>query len=256
MSFDWCRLWHDLPTDPKWRTVARKAGARVADVVAVYIAMLVNASQSPERGTLHNWDNEDIGGALDLEPDAVANIKSAMQGKVLDGDVLTGWEGRQPKREDGSAERGKAWRERNRTQPNETERKRSLDKIRLDKSTPTGGEETFTSDEVPWETASETPTQPPAPQDLPLAPTPPTVTAPSPEVELFRRGKEVLGTNAGGMIRKLLAFHGEVVALARASIELASTKENPREWIGGLLRKGSNEEADREAARRARHTFN
>ena len=115
---------------------------------------------------------------------------------------------------------------------------------------------TFTSDEVPWETPSETPTQPPALQDLPLALTPPTVTEPTPEVELFRRGKEVLGANAGGMIRKLLAFHGEVVALARASIELASTKENPREWIGGLLRKGSNEEADREAARRARHTFN
>ena len=114
----------------------------------------------------------------------------------------------------------------------------------------------LTPDGVPWEVPSEEPTQPPAPLTLLPVPDPPNVPATSQEVDLFRRGKEVLGVKGGGLVAKVLKLHKGNVALARSSIELASTKENPREWIGGLLRKGSNEEADREAARRARHTFN
>lgn len=56
-----------------------------------------------------------------------------------------------------------------------------------------------------------------------------------PEVELFRRGKEVLGQNAGGLIVKLLKARGSVQH-ARASIEIAETKQDPREYIGALLR--------------------
>ena len=57
-----------------------------------------------------------------------------------------------------------------------------------------------------------------------------------PEVDLFRRGKEVLGNQAGGLIAKLLASKGKNVALARAAIEQASTKSNPREYIGAVIR--------------------
>jgi hypothetical protein len=53
------------------------------------------------------------------------------------------------------------------------------------------------------------------------------------EKELFRRGKAVLGKDAGGLIAKLLKAKDGNVALARAAIETASTKQNPREWIGG-----------------------
>jgi hypothetical protein len=57
------------------------------------------------------------------------------------------------------------------------------------------------------------------------------------EVELFRRGKEVLGTSAGGIIRKLLAAKGENIPLARAAVETAATKQNPREYVGAIINK-------------------
>lgn len=135
----WLRLWHDMPTDPKWRVIARKANRPIAEVIAVFNFMLVNASanaternaNATERGVLHNWSDEDIAAALDVEIDAITSIRSAMQGKILDGDKISGWEKRQPKREDNSAGRAKEWRdeqkrlkecERNRTQPNAVKR--------------------------------------------------------------------------------------------------------------------------------------
>jgi predicted nucleic acid-binding Zn-ribbon protein len=122
---DWVRLWHDMPTDPKWRTIARKSGQRVGDVIAVFNFMMVSASaNASERGTIGDgFDFEDIGTALDLDDADIQAIFQAMQGKVLDGMKLCGWEKRQPKREDSSAERAKAWREeRKRTQANAEER--------------------------------------------------------------------------------------------------------------------------------------
>lgn len=58
----------------------------------------------------------------------------------------------------------------------------------------------------------------------------------SQEVELFRRGKEVLGKNAGGMIVKLLKAKSNEVAAARVVIEMASMKENSREYVGAAIR--------------------
>jgi hypothetical protein len=59
--------------------------------------------------------------------------------------------------------------------------------------------------------------------------------------ELFDRGKEVLGEGAGGMIQQLLAAKHGNIALARAAIEQASTMDNPRQYIGAIIRGGSNE---------------
>lgn len=93
---DWVRLWHDMPTDPKWRVISRKSGQRVGDVIAVFTLIMTNASNNAdERGTLRNWDDEDAAAALDLDTEAVSAILAAMQGKVLDGARLTGWEKRQ-----------------------------------------------------------------------------------------------------------------------------------------------------------------
>lgn len=60
--------------------------------------------------------------------------------------------------------------------------------------------------------------------------------APDPEVELFQRGRQVLGKRAGGLISKLLAAKQKNIALARAAIEQASTKSDPREYIGAIIR--------------------
>lgn len=65
-----------------------------------------------------------------------------------------------------------------------------------------------------------------------------------PEAELFDRGKEVLGKNSGGMIKKLLAAKQNSVPLARAAIEQASTKSNPREYIGAVIRNRDSPDQD------------
>lgn len=120
---DWVRLWHDMPTDPKWRVIARKSGQPLACVIAVFNLLMVSASQNAEqRGTLQGWDDEDAAAALDMDPEGVTAIIAAMQGKVLEGERLTGWEKRQPKREDGTAaERKAAWKERQKAKENAPE---------------------------------------------------------------------------------------------------------------------------------------
>jgi hypothetical protein len=119
----WVRLWHEMPTDPKWRVIARKSGQAIATVIAIYNCLMVNASANGnERGIVRDWDSEDIGAALDIDERSVDSVIEAMQGKVLDGWYLSGWEKRQPKQEDGSAERAKNWRERKRTVANGNER--------------------------------------------------------------------------------------------------------------------------------------
>jgi len=55
------------------------------------------------------------------------------------------------------------------------------------------------------------------------------------DAEYYRRGKEVLGHNAGGMLTSLRRSRGSIAA-ARAVIEQASLKENPREYVGAVLR--------------------
>ena len=56
------------------------------------------------------------------------------------------------------------------------------------------------------------------------------------EKSYFDRGKEVLGTGSGGLLAKLLTSKQKNVALARAAVEQASTKSNPREYIGAIIR--------------------
>ncbi|MGZ8317567.1 MAG: hypothetical protein ACXWVD_00560 [Telluria sp.] len=111
MANPWFRLWTDMVNDPKWRTIARVSGQSIGNVIATYVHMMTLASNAAERGRIEGWRDEDIGTALDIEDHQVAAIRAAMQGRVLDGDYLAGWEKRQPVREDGSAERAKAWRE-------------------------------------------------------------------------------------------------------------------------------------------------
>ena len=136
MANPWCRLWADMPNDPKWRTIARVSRQRIGDVIAVYVHLMVCASNADERGQTQSFVCEDVATALDLEEENVTAILSAMQGRVLNGERLAGWEKRQPLREDGSAERGKEYRERqkaekerlkaegeqNQTQPNAQKR--------------------------------------------------------------------------------------------------------------------------------------
>jgi hypothetical protein len=137
----WVRLWTDMPNDPKWRVISRHSKRPVSEVVSVFVYMLTDAAQWEHRGSLGNWNDEDVGAALDIETEHVEAIRLAMQGRVLDGDNLLGWSKRQPAREDNSAERAKAWREKKKqevTLANACERTRTLgdapEEKRIDKN--------------------------------------------------------------------------------------------------------------------------
>lgn len=127
---DWFRTWHGAPTDPKWRLVAKRAGVRPGDVWAVVSYLFDRASQAEDRGSVVGHDPELIAEVFGYEADDVSRIIVELEAKSVIADGrLTAWDKYQPKREDGSAERGKAYRERIRTntertqtQPNATER--------------------------------------------------------------------------------------------------------------------------------------
>src|SRR5882724_10798265 len=119
---NWVRWHHGTATDPKWRVVVTRCNAcnaskfivRISDVLAVWSYILEAASANETaRGTVSGWAHEDVGAALELPAEAVERIWAAMQGKVLDGQRLTGWTKRNPKREDDSVERVRKYRERN-----------------------------------------------------------------------------------------------------------------------------------------------
>lgn len=103
-----------MPTDPKFRTVARHSKQPVTLVLAVYVHMLVHASQADPRGTLFRWCDEDVSIALDVGEEQVSAVREAMQGRLLEGDTLMGWERRQPDSGGAGARGGKTSTERSR----------------------------------------------------------------------------------------------------------------------------------------------
>lgn len=133
----WFRVWADMVNDPKFRTIARVSKQEISRVISVYMHMLTCASNAIERGRTEGWSDEDVATALDIEISDVVSIREAMQGRVLEGNYLQGWEKRQPLREDGAAERAKAWREKQKeekkTQSNAIERGRTQEERRGEK---------------------------------------------------------------------------------------------------------------------------
>ncbi|ENB5641076.1 hypothetical protein ABH220_005106, partial [Escherichia coli] len=72
MATSWLRLWHDMPNDPKWRTISRVSGQPIATVMAVYVHLLVSASRNvttchdvSRRGHI-DVTTEDLASALDV----------------------------------------------------------------------------------------------------------------------------------------------------------------------------------------------
>lgn len=105
MSNQWLRLWHDLPTDPKWRTISRISKQPISLVISVYVTLLCDASQNVTRGHA-DVTAEDIASQLDVTDDEIHSILDAMQDRVLEGKKLKGWDKRQPKKEDQGSESG------------------------------------------------------------------------------------------------------------------------------------------------------
>lgn len=119
-GIDWFRWHHGSVNDPKFGLVAKKAGARVGDVIAVWALVLELASANQERGQVDEIDHETTDFLLGAEDGTTARILEAMEGRGLlaDGRVAR-WDTRQPKREredTTAADRKRAQRERDSAQ--------------------------------------------------------------------------------------------------------------------------------------------
>lgn len=99
MSNLWLRLWHDMPNDPKFKTISRISGRPLSEVITVYVHLMVGASTAEIRGDISNLAPDDIASATELSDEAVEEILSAMQGKVIENGRLSGWEKRQPEQD-------------------------------------------------------------------------------------------------------------------------------------------------------------
>jgi hypothetical protein len=117
-NIQWFRWHHGSVTDPKFQLVARKAGVRLPDVLAVWAFVLETASASEQRGTFGLIDCEAVDCLFGLDDGATSAILAQMQdrGLLVEGTV-NAWEKRQPKREredDNSTGRSRAFREKQR----------------------------------------------------------------------------------------------------------------------------------------------
>lgn len=115
-GIDWFRWHHGSITDPKFQLVARKSGASLPDVLAVWAYVLEQASANENRGNHGEIDCEALDcmfGFDDGQTEAILNVMQS-RGLLADGRVSS-WDKRQPKRErdtDNSAERTRVYRER------------------------------------------------------------------------------------------------------------------------------------------------
>lgn len=124
--------WHvGTFTDPKFAVIAKKAGQPKHAVLAVWAALLETACNGVKRGDVSSFNPEEIGIALDLEPEAVMAIFTAImaRGMVTEDRQLSAWEKRQT--QDYSTDRVRKFREKQRgenqsTTNNETDETRSI----------------------------------------------------------------------------------------------------------------------------------
>lgn len=102
-GIDWFRWHHGSVTDQKFPLIARKAGASVAEVIAVWACLLEAASMNAElRGHIGGEpDFEAIDCALGMDDGRARAIYLAMtcRGLVDDCGHISAWPTRQPKRE-------------------------------------------------------------------------------------------------------------------------------------------------------------
>jgi hypothetical protein len=119
-GIDWFRWHHGTVTDQKFPLIAKRSGASVAEVIAVWACLLEAASMNEKmRGCLEAPDFEAMDCALGMPEGRAQAIFSAMQARdIVDQHLhVSAWNKRQPKREredDSSTDRVRAFRERQR----------------------------------------------------------------------------------------------------------------------------------------------
>lgn len=119
-GIDWFRWHHGSVTDPKFQLVAKKADARLGDVITVWAFVLEKASADADRGTIGEMDFETLDYLLGADEGTAVRILGAMTARgLIEGSRIAQWDKRQPKRERDdptAADRQRAKRERDAAQ--------------------------------------------------------------------------------------------------------------------------------------------
>jgi len=99
-GIDWFRWHHGSVTDPKFSLVARRAGASLPDVLAVWVYLLERASAAEQRGMFGEVDLEAVDNLFDFDDGMTSEILTHMNARgLIAGGAIAAWEKRQPKRE-------------------------------------------------------------------------------------------------------------------------------------------------------------
>lgn len=115
-NIQWFRWYHGTCSDPKFALVARKSGASLPDVLAVWAYLLERASAAGDRGDFGDVDVEAVDCMFGFPDTRTAAVMAAMEERrLISGTRFVQWDKRQPKRErddPDAAERKRAERER------------------------------------------------------------------------------------------------------------------------------------------------
>lgn len=108
-GIDWFRWHHGCVTDPKFQLVARRAGCRLSDVIAVWAFILEKASAAEFRSNFGEIDAEAVDCLFGLDDGTTDRILAEFDARTLTAEgYVVNWDKRQPKREredDTAAER-------------------------------------------------------------------------------------------------------------------------------------------------------
>jgi hypothetical protein len=114
----WFRSYHGAPTDPKWISIARRAGPGVTPgmVASIWWALMDHASQATPRGSVASFDVESIADFFGYDETQCNAILVSLRKRemITANNTLAAWEKRQPKREDSSTDRVRKYREQQR----------------------------------------------------------------------------------------------------------------------------------------------
>lgn len=224
----WWRAYEEAATDPKLQLLP-------AELFRTWFNLMCIASR--HGGELPSLEH--IAYTLQMKPEKAALAltklhKAELLDKTETGFTPHNWHGRQYKsdRDDTAAKRAKKYRDARRDGNASVTRC-----VTRDGHTGVTRDVTQTSrpPETETETEAETETDSEAIASGADAPPDPAIA----EREFFARGKQILGKSAGGQLAKLKTAKGGNVALARAALETASTKQNPAEYIAGVIRAGA-----------------
>jgi hypothetical protein len=223
----WFRHYAGMMRDDKLVAVAIRSHQSVERVLWVWGAILESAAEVNEDG---RYELDAAEAAYFLRADE-ADINSIIAGLESAGRLSAGavvkW-GLRQFQSDRSAERQRRYRDKHKSDGDG----------RSEEKTPVSDRHSDARVTSPrrYRDAPDTETDTDIPRDKSLGPL---EDDKAPEAELFERGKRVLGKTSGGIIAKLLAAKGGSIALARAAIEQASTKQSPREYVAAIIEKAA-----------------